>query len=163
MKRIAVLVVLVGCDGETQPGDVDAVQADAQTDARAIDAALSCTPSSSTQPTPGAVAPVPGVYCATWTRVDGQQDPFARYYDRADVTLTGVRWSSSDGGKEYVTAAEVTGGCLGTLPFAPADGGSRSGPLALCWENASIAVGDMAWCSGGLRDAHWTVRLVACP
>lgn len=170
---VVAVVAAAGCGADDQV-DVDAqVVADG---AQVTDAGLDgdpppvpmCTVGASTAAPPGTVPPVAGSYCATWTRVDGQQDPFARYYDRADVTLgaaPGVRWwsSGSAGAKEYVAGAALAGNCLAVDPFVTLDGYSGSDAVVLCWSAPGAASGGIGWCAAGLSDAHWTVQLTACP
>lgn len=116
---------------------------------------------------PGAAplaAPTPGNYCATWTLLDGL-DAFPRYYDRADVTLTGVRWWTSGGGgaKEYDSSASVQAGCLDLAGFTANGGQMTSDPVRLCWSDASRGCGAMTWYQPPPgADGHWTVQLDAC-
>jgi hypothetical protein len=180
MKLIgAVMAVaaLGGCDGETMV-DVDAppLSVDAQVDA-AIDAmveidaeqppAPECTPGAAAEPPAPSNLPVGGTYCATWTRVDGVHDAFARYYDRVDIELDAsptARWwtSGSGGAKEYIAGAGPSD-CLVVAPFVGDGALSGSGDVKICWESETVAHGTMAWCITGVSDTHWSVRLDACP
>lgn len=173
MRRLAALVVMCGCSDdaplELDARDVDAVAADdGDVTDRPIDAPpimpTSCTPTGTRLPPAPQVPPATGIYCAAWTRVDGVIDAFPRYYDRVEITLTGARWWASDSGgqKEYNAAAAVDANCLLQDPFIGGGGVSGSDPVRLCWESASVAHGTMAWCNTSL-DAHWDVRLDACP
>lgn len=158
------LAMVVACDG---PVEQEPDAAPRAPDARLTDAAElpGCTVQAKVMPPPGVVAPQPGSYCAAWTRIDGSSDPFPRYYDRADVEFAGVRWwaSGSAGAKGYDAAARVANGCLAVDPFATPDGWSGSGRVVLCWSAATTAEATMGWCSPGLSDGHWTVRLTTCP
>lgn len=153
------LVAIAACDGPTEQ------EGDAALDAGpGVDAAVlpGCEPV--TARVTAAVEPAPGAYCATWTHLDGVIDPFARYFDRADVTLDGVRWwtSGSLGAEAYTAGASLVDGCLAVEPFATPDGWSGSGRLLLCWSSPTVAEGVLGWCSPGLRDGHWSVRLDRC-
>lgn len=149
------LVLVVGCGGETAPTEADATQA---VDAQPSDGAASI------DATVDPSAPAAGNYCATWARIDGVQDPFPRYYDRAVIVLDAapaVSWQDSDGEPEVIAAAVLVGACLEAAEFVTADGYSTSDVLRLCWAGG-VGSGLLTWHSDGLNDAHWTVRLDPC-
>lgn len=173
MQRFLVLVVVLAACGEQEvsPDASDAIELDAAADALLVDAmpapTPSCTVAITPTPPPPASAPSAGTYCATWTRLDGLQDPFARYYDRVDVVLgaePSVRWwtTGSGGSKEYVAGASVVDGCLVADPFVSPGAVQGSGPVPLCWTTTDVANGAIGWCSPSLADGHWTVRLERC-
>jgi hypothetical protein len=168
MRRLAVLALVVGCSGddavELDAREVDARPADAEpSDGRPpIDAeAAACIPGAAPMHQPES-----GTYCATWTRIDGITDAFARYYDRADVTATGVRWwtSGSGGTKERDATASIDAGCLLVSGFSGSGGQATSDPIRLCWSDAARACGSMTWYQPPPgADGHWSVQLDACP
>lgn len=160
---LLVALAVAGCGSDDAPVELDA-GIDA-TDAMVIDgdrdsgidaAAVECIPGAGPMHPPTA-----GTYCTTWLQVDGP-DAFPRYYDRVDVTTTGVTWRSS-GGKEYNATASVTGGCLLVAGFTANGGAMRSDPITLCWSSEPRACGSMTWKQPPLADGHWSVQLDACP
>lgn len=164
------VVVAAGCGGDDQV-DVDAQLVDAApviTDA-AVDGepppVPMCTVAETPPVPPPVTAPVPGTYCVRWTKIDGSQDPFPRYYDRADVTAASVRWwaSGAGGAKEYVAAAGEEAGCIVAAPFVAPGAVAGSGPVRICWSSSSTAATAIGWCLAGLADGHWTAALTACP
>jgi len=162
------VVMVVGCgDNLSVEAELDAAgQVDAH-DPDAVDAALTaCTPATdTTQPTAGAV-PEAGAYCLAWRRLDGGDDPFPRYFDRADVTLTGIHWYASDGGgaKGYDTTAQIATGCLQSASFIGPGAVAQSEPMRLCWRTASEAHGLLTWrAAPNFQPTHWSLCLYACP
>ncbi len=179
LRRVClVATVMVACDGEVAPADVDAPPVDAAPppndgvlEPDAIDAppapVPNCTVSPQPTPSPGGSPPAAGTYCVEWTRVDGVQDPFARYFDRVDIALAPGHarwWTTGSGGlKEYEAGGGQMGGCFYADPFVTPDGYSGSNRVPLCWHSPTQASGAMAWCSGSLSEAHWTLTLTLCP
>jgi hypothetical protein len=89
-------------------------------------------------------------------------DAFPRYYDRAEVTLSGVTWRT-EGGKEYVSSASLQSGCLRVAGFTANGGQMASDPIVLCWSDTSRACGLMTWYQPPPgEDGHWAVQLDAC-
>jgi hypothetical protein len=156
MRRLAALVMVCGCSDDALV-ELDAAEVDAQAgDAQPNDGATDATEAACIvgQPTTG---PRAGTYCLTWMRIDGP-DAFPRYYDTAEVTLSGVTWRT-EGGKEYASSA-TAGSCLTVAAFVA--GGGRSEPLELCWSSPNRACGEMTWKQSPLADGHWSVVLDAC-
>lgn len=166
MNRGALLLVAIaGCGADDMPVEPDARDIDAQVDADAdaSDAApTACTPAATTAPPSADAPPTAGTYCVIWRELDGSDDPFPRYYDRAEVTLTGVHWTA-EGGKGYDTTAQVASSCLQSASFVGPGGVGRSEPVSLCWRTASEAHGQLVWRDApGFEPSHWSLCMYAC-
>jgi hypothetical protein len=165
MKRtVLVVAVLGGCSADDVQVEPDALQVDAgaTTDAApGIDGPITtCTPAGSTAPPVASAPPSAGSYCARWRQLDGIGDAPPRYYDRAEVELTGVQWTS-EAGKGYDSSAGGAAGCLDVAGFD--FGFSRSDTIRLCWTSTSEAHGLMNWRATDAEvTAHWTLCLFAC-
>ena len=163
MRRFLIALLSCGC-GDAPPDELDAREVDAQAgDAQPHDGdpPVDAPPAECIVGAAPMSPPTAGTYCTTWTRIDGL-DAFPRYYDRAEVTLSGVTWRT-EGGKEYVSSASLQSGCLRVAGFTANGGQMSSDPIVLCWSDASRSCGLMTWYQPPPgEDGHWAVQLDAC-